>query len=345
MSFNKRTWVDRSSEYPNRRKLIDEAGIEKTYTVERYEGEISAEGDDWSATNMNDLENRIADGIDGTAASLAVAEDGANSEHAYSVGSFLSHKGVLYEVVASIAKGDKLDTVTNIKQVTVGQMLEHLVANQKNFVFAYDAASGRYGYSIDGVFRPFRNPTGNAVPADVLAGKTFSSAGLDDATGTMPNRGELNVTLKPDGNNATSQSVAAGYYSGGTITANGQVAYSAGHSQGVTDGVNSVNIDFFCLWAFESNASNWQSHGYSLWNTLNKKQNSGNILSVGDFGWYGYYNGEGSNTRHGELIAKVNCTIVSNKGTWNLNAGQHVAVSIADGNYGCGDWQGYAYAR
>lgn len=237
MSFNKRTWVDRSSEYPNRRKLIDEAGIEKTYTVERYEGEISAEGDDWSATNMNDLENRIADGIDGTAASLAVAEDGANSEHAYSVGSFLSHKGVLYEVVASIAKGDKLDTVTNIKQVTVGQMLEHLVANQKNFVFAYDAASGRYGYSIDGVFRPFRNPTGNAVPADVLAGKTFSSAGLDDATGTMPNRGELNVTLKPDGNNATSQSVATGYYSGGTIKADGSDSYS----RGVNDGKSQFN--------------------------------------------------------------------------------------------------------
>lgn len=239
MSFNKRTWVDRSSEYPNRRKLIDEAGIEKTYTVERYEGEISAEGDDWSATNMNDLENRIADGIDGTAASLAVAEDGANSEHAYSVGSFLSHKGVLYEVVASIAKGDKLDTVTNIKQVTVGQMLEHLVANQKNFVFAYDAASGRYGYSIDGVFRPFRNPTGNAVPADVLAGKTFSSAGLDDATGTMPNHGTLNVTLKPDGNNATSQSVAAGYYSGGTIKADGTSSYSSGYTNGKNDGYNS----------------------------------------------------------------------------------------------------------
>ena len=344
MSFNKRTWVDRSSEYPNRRKLIDEAGTEKTYTVERYEGEISAEGDDWSAANMNDLENRIADGIDGTAASLAVAEDGANSEHAYSVGSFLSHKGVLYEVVASIAKGDKLDTVTNIKQVTVGQMLEHLVANQKNFVFAYDAASGRYGYSIDGVFRPFRNPTGNAVPADVLAGKTFSSAGLDDATGTMPNNGAWSASTSGNG----SVTIPAGYHNGsGTVsgTASYNQGYANGHYQGVNDGINSVNIDFFCLWAFESNASNWQGHGYSLWNTLNKKQNSGNILSVGNFGWYGYYNGEGSNTRHGELIAKVNCTIVSNKGTWNLNAGQHLAVSIADGNNGSGDWQGYAYAR
>ncbi|MDD7321494.1 MAG: hypothetical protein PUG58_00940 [Limosilactobacillus mucosae] len=232
MSFNKRTWIDRVSEYPNRRKLIDDAGTEKTYTVERYEGEISAEGDDWSAANMNDLEQRIADSIDGTASSLAIAEDGTNSANAYSVGSFLSHKGVLYEVVAPISKGDKLDTVTNIKQVTVGQMLEHLVANQKSFVFAYDAATSRYGYTIDGTFHPFRNPTGNAGSADVLAGKTFSSAGLDDATGTMPNRGALNVTLKPNGNNSVSQNVAAGYYSGGTITANGSASYNSGYTDG-----------------------------------------------------------------------------------------------------------------
>lgn len=232
MSFNKRTWIDRVSEYPNRRKLIDDAGVEKTYTVERYEGEISAEGDDWSAANMNDLEQRIADSIDGTASSLAIAEDGTNSANAYSVGSFLSHKGVLYEVVAPISKGDKLDTVTNIKQVTVGQILEHLVANQKSFVFAYDAATSRYGYTIDGTFHPFRNPTGNAGSADVLAGKTFSSAGLDDATGTMPNRGALNVTLKPNGNNSVSQNVAAGYYSGGAITADGTASYSSGYANG-----------------------------------------------------------------------------------------------------------------
>lgn len=210
-----------------------------------------------------------------------------------------------------------------------------------------------------------------ATAANVLSGKTAVTSDSDDEAiaGTMPNNGSMNVTLTPGGNGSTSQAVAEGYYSGGTITANGQAAYSAGHSQGVTDadnrvntasasyssgyanghnqgvtdGINSVNIDFFCLWAFESNASNWQGHGYSLRNSLNK--NGGNIVSVGDFGWYGYYNGEGGNTRHGSLTAKVNCTIVSNKGTWNLNAGQSVAVSICDGNNDSGQWEGYAYAR
>ena len=40
---------------------------------------------------------------------------------------------------------------------------------------------------------------------------------VQNSTGSMANRGALNVTLNPGG----SQSVAAGYYSGGTIRANG----------------------------------------------------------------------------------------------------------------------------
>lgn len=207
---------------------------------------------------------------------------------------------------------------------------------------------------------------GNAETGDVLAGKTFSNKQSNALTGSMPNNGAWSASTSGNG----SVTIPAGYHNGrGTVSgatsysngyskgvsdADGRVntssasynsGYANGHNQGVNDGINSVNIDFFCLWAFESNAHNWRGHGYSLWNTRNKQKNGGNIVSVGDFGWYGYYNGEGSNTRHGELIAKVNCTVVSDKGTWNLNAGQHVAVSIADGNDGYGDWQGYAYAR
>ena len=191
---------------------------------------------------------------------------------------------------------------------------------------------------------------GNAEPGDVLAGKTFSNKQSNALTGSMPNNGAWSASTSGSG----SVTIPAGYHNGsGTVSgaasynqgyANGKNdGYNSGYANGQSAGVNSVNIDFFCLWAFESNASNWQGHGYSLRNSLNK--NGGNIVSVGDFGWYGYYNGEGSNTRHGELIAKVNCTIVSNKGTWNLNAGQHFAVSICDGKNSSGQWEGYAYAR
>ncbi|MDH6675715.1 hypothetical protein M2277_006436 [Paenibacillus sp. LBL] len=58
---------------------------------------------------------------------------------------------------------------------------------------------------ISGVIRA----TGNAVVADVLAGKTFSNASGNNLTGTMANRG-AGGTVTPG---TTNQTKAAGYYS------------------------------------------------------------------------------------------------------------------------------------
>lgn len=64
MSYTKKTWADRISEYPTRRTLTDTSDSSaKTVTVAREEGTISQEGDAFSAANMNDLESRIGDGI------------------------------------------------------------------------------------------------------------------------------------------------------------------------------------------------------------------------------------------------------------------------------------------
>ena len=65
MAFVKKTWQDRISQYPNRRSITDSNGIVKTVTVGRDEGTVTQAGDAFSATNMNDLENRIADAITG----------------------------------------------------------------------------------------------------------------------------------------------------------------------------------------------------------------------------------------------------------------------------------------
>ena len=58
MSFVKKTWVDRVSQYPNRR-TINDGYTTKVVTVGRDEGTVSVEGDAFNADNMNDLENRI----------------------------------------------------------------------------------------------------------------------------------------------------------------------------------------------------------------------------------------------------------------------------------------------
>lgn len=58
--FEKKTWEDRITENPGRRKLINvESGEQTTVDVSRYEGNVSRTGTSFSASNMNDLENRI----------------------------------------------------------------------------------------------------------------------------------------------------------------------------------------------------------------------------------------------------------------------------------------------
>jgi hypothetical protein len=56
--FSPKTWVDRVTEYPNRR-LLTATGTANTYDVTRAEGTISAIGDALNATNLNALETRI----------------------------------------------------------------------------------------------------------------------------------------------------------------------------------------------------------------------------------------------------------------------------------------------
>ena len=63
MAFQKKTWTDRRVEFPGRRllKIISQSATEIVVDVFRNEGNISREGDPYSATNMNDLEQRIED--------------------------------------------------------------------------------------------------------------------------------------------------------------------------------------------------------------------------------------------------------------------------------------------
>lgn len=66
MSYKSKTWVDRISDKPTRRTLTIESQTDSSIicTVQRSEGTVSKEGDAFNAANMNDLEKRIANGLD-----------------------------------------------------------------------------------------------------------------------------------------------------------------------------------------------------------------------------------------------------------------------------------------
>ena len=63
MAFNKKTWLDRITEFPTRRTLTKSDQSTEVVDVARNEGDIMQEGDAFSATNMNDLEQRIYNAI------------------------------------------------------------------------------------------------------------------------------------------------------------------------------------------------------------------------------------------------------------------------------------------
>ena len=64
MAFAKKTWKKRLSENPTRRQLTYTDGTTAIVDVARLEGAISQEGDAFSDTNMNDLEQRVANAFD-----------------------------------------------------------------------------------------------------------------------------------------------------------------------------------------------------------------------------------------------------------------------------------------
>lgn len=66
MAFQKKTWKDRLVEFAGRRKLttVSSSGNDTVVDVVRNEGAVSQEGDAFSASNMNDLEQRIYEEFD-----------------------------------------------------------------------------------------------------------------------------------------------------------------------------------------------------------------------------------------------------------------------------------------
>ena len=59
--FKKKTWENRVTEYPNRRRLTPVPGTQNTYDVTRAEGAVTHSGQAFDAANLNDLEKRISD--------------------------------------------------------------------------------------------------------------------------------------------------------------------------------------------------------------------------------------------------------------------------------------------
>ncbi len=126
MFFSVKKWIDRFSEYPNRRQLTKADGTIEQVTVTRDEGTVSKEGDKFNASTMNDLENRISSFDSKISNQFGPTDDASTASAAYTAGSYIIHNGVRYKVTVAIAKGDAFNEGTNISKETVNNQIAEL---------------------------------------------------------------------------------------------------------------------------------------------------------------------------------------------------------------------------
>ena len=129
---------------------------------------------------------------------LPIAKGGTGASTAANARTALGLGSVATENTLPISKGGTGTTDGTINGVKLGK------------------SGSQYGYYDGGTFKSFRQPTGDAVAANVLSGKTFANANSDSVTGTMANRGALNKSVSV----GTPSNIPAGYHDGnGVITA------------------------------------------------------------------------------------------------------------------------------
>jgi len=110
MAFKARTWVDRQSEIPGRRRLT-ETGEVGVYDVSREEGLILQEGDLLGAANLNDLEGRIKTEIADKLLRLVITFHPSLAGEFFSVtGPDFSYNGVVPSSLIDIISAPELNT-------------------------------------------------------------------------------------------------------------------------------------------------------------------------------------------------------------------------------------------
>lgn len=121
MYVNK-TWKNRETEFPGRRRMTAVDGQEGIYDVSREEGLVLEEGDAFDATTMNDLENRIGKGFESSSPYLykAILElDAWSGEGPYTQ-------------TATLTPLDGGPAVTAQSQIMSGVMCEQTASQETN---------------------------------------------------------------------------------------------------------------------------------------------------------------------------------------------------------------------
>ena len=97
--FSPKTWKQRIVEFPGRRRLDDTSSAD-VYDVSRAEGTVTQEGDGFTASNMNDLEQRINNAVNDVA---GLSADEYDPNATYSSGDLRIHDNILHKAKQDIS--------------------------------------------------------------------------------------------------------------------------------------------------------------------------------------------------------------------------------------------------
>lgn len=225
--FEKKTWVNRQSEHPARRRLTP-TGNDNEYDVARAEGVIMEDGDAFDAETMNDLEKRVAEGF----STLDPADLGADvCVQVYAC----VKSGTVYELTGSGAVGrckipaawNSGDTWSvNGKAVPAycgaDAVDSDCIVAGRWVLFTFDGQ--RLDFNGGGGLSSGKLAQATAAESDVLSGKKFYAGNKNLKTGTLALSGNANAAQVLSGytfykDNAKSKQT-------GTMANNGAVSAS-----------------------------------------------------------------------------------------------------------------------
>lgn len=186
--FEKKTWVNRQSEHPARRRLTP-TGNDNEYDVARAEGVIMEDGDAFDAETMNDLEKRVAEGF----STLDPADLGADvCVQVYAC----VKSGMVYELTGSGAVGrckipaawNSGDTWSvNGKAVPAycgaDAVDSDCIVAGRWVLFTFDGQ--RLDFNGGGGLSSGKLAQATAAESDVLSGKKFYAGNKNLKTGTL----------------------------------------------------------------------------------------------------------------------------------------------------------------
>lgn len=186
--FEKKTWVNRQSEHPARRRLTP-TGNDNEYDVARAEGVIMEDGDAFDAETMNDLEKRVAEGF----STLDPADLGADvCVQVYAC----VKSGTVYELTGSGAVGrckipaawNSGDTWSvNGKAVPAycgaDAVDSDCIVAGRWVLFSFDGQ--RLDFNGGGGLSSGKLAQATAAESDVLSGKKFYAGNKNLKTGTL----------------------------------------------------------------------------------------------------------------------------------------------------------------